>query len=68
MEESVPTNRKKKVAIADPVVTAEQLAHELGTCTQTIRRWTNAKKIPVLRMGRSFVRYRRADVFAVLEK
>jgi excisionase family DNA binding protein len=45
----------------EPMLTVEEAAVALKVCTRTVRRWINAKQLPVVRLGRQY-RVRRRDL------
>ena len=49
------------------LLTAAQLAEKLGVCIDTVRRWTREGKIPRLRVGAKWTRYKLGEVLKSLE-
>lgn len=49
-----------------PLLTARELATELRVCLATVRRWTNAGRIPKVALSPRLVRYSKAAVMAAL--
>lgn len=51
----------------EALMTVEEVACMLCVSKWTVYTWINKKKIPVLRISRRFVRFRRGDIEAWLE-
>ena len=57
-----------QACIANPFLTAEQLATSLGVRPDTIRYWGRRGLIPRVKVSHKVVRYVLSDVVAVLKK
>lgn len=44
----------------------EQVADALGVTQKTVRRWANKGLLPVVRIGRGFLRFRRDMIMEIL--
>ncbi|MBZ0154890.1 MAG: helix-turn-helix domain-containing protein [Alphaproteobacteria bacterium] len=53
--------------MAESLMTVEEVAHMLCVSKWTVYTWITKKKIPVLRISRRFVRFRREDIEAWLQ-
>ncbi len=63
----------KKAAVLSPpnsmLMTVADVCDLLQITDRTVRKWTDNGKLPVpIRMGRRIIRFRRADIEALLEK
>jgi len=53
--------------VNSPLLTARQVAEQLGVCPETVLRWTRDRKLPGHRLPGGGLRYQQAELDAWLE-
>ena len=53
--------------MSEPLLTAREVAEQLGVCPETVLRWTRARTLPAHRLPGGQLRYRQAELDAWLE-
>jgi excisionase family DNA binding protein len=54
--------------VEGPLLTAREVAEELGVSTETILRWTRDGKIPAVRLPSGALRYRCSELLAWIDE
>jgi excisionase family DNA binding protein len=54
--------------VEGPLLTAREVADELGVSAETILRWTRGGKLPAVRLPSGALRYRRSELLAWIDE
>lgn len=53
---------------SDQLLTVKQLAELLGIAPASVYHWISAGRLPVIRLSKRCVRFRRSEIFSMLAK